>query len=288
MEKRLSPTSIFTTAWNITRSDYWRHFGIILLIIFLYVLLSLIISSLTMGNMILNLQALQEAQQTGNVDELIMQTYSGNLGGIILNMILSLILNVFFTILLLGYALDTVKDRYESIGTLFKRYVNWHNLLNVLMYNLILSFVIIIPFIILMVLMYAVGGLKFGTVSLIILVILLIYIVIRLILTPYYILDKNMDFINAISASWSSMAGNVWPVLGFILLLILAFLGIFLIIIGIGVIFSEMGGGIAALGILLAVVLYIFAIITMELMEIFGIAYSYKEISGSSEIITEE
>jgi len=286
MEQQISPFYIFSKAWNKIWENPLRHFGGLFLIILLYGLLSLLFTSLTIGNVGENFKAVWEAQSTGNFNEIFMETYSARSGGVLLNLLISFVLNILFAILLLGFALDVVRDEYEGIVSLFKKYVNGKNFLGILMISLIFYFVIIVPFILLMGISLAVAGPRLGFILVVVLILALLYVLIRLSLAPFYVIDKDMDFMSALTASWNVTGPHVWSMLGYISLIILSAIAIFFLLgLLVGVFYGGGGGTGAVIAMVIFFILYFISVLFLELLELLGFAYYYEDLNNAGEVV---
>ncbi len=145
--------------------------------------------------------------------------------------LVSLLLSIF----IYGYALDNVRGEYNGIGDVINKYYTSNKIIHFLLYGIIMIMllgIIVAPFL----LAYAGKGMSMGVaaiLSLIILVILL-YIYVRFFYAPFYIIDKGMGAIDALSASWRKSKDNIWDIVWlYILSLLLGLLGLIMLLVGI-------------------------------------------------------
>ena len=189
--KKITASEALTKAWEIFKQNALQHLGIFLLLIFILA---------------------------------IFQSLSKNVVMSIINFIVEFLVAIF----IYGYSLDVIRGEYKGLNAVINKYFTQEKMLNFLIYYvivLLVAAILLLPMIFIIffgatfnkylgLLMAALGSVA------------IFLIMARLFFAPFYIVDKGMNGIDALSRSWQ----DTRPYFGEILLLLL--LQIVLIFVG--------------------------------------------------------
>lgn len=290
MDITINPLSILQKSWEQLKNYFGRHLAIMVSLGILYFLIGFLLNALLMGGFKAQWELWQQAASASNPNEIIMQYYMHHKGGLLINSLLSALINIIFANLFLGYGLDTAKNRYAGFNTLLQRYLSWKKIFHMFMLELFFIFVLFIPaFMLFFLIPLVLGKIPFLAIILdIALVIAFLYVLVRLSLSPFYILDRDDDFLTALTESWNDTAPHVFSM--WVFLMIIMSLGVIMLIVMVFVaaaliaLFEKVS---PAMGILIFTVLYFLTIFMVELLELFGFADYYVEITRNEELSKE-
>jgi len=240
--KTIKAVTAVSQAWQVFKKDPLRHIGVFLLALLIYFILTMFWPA-----------------------------------GI--NTVVNILLAPALALFLYGYALDSVREEYEDLGSTFKKYLTANKYVQGLLAYLA---ILIIAGILISPILYnmykniailpaqnpqALQNMHFsspsGTMALlgIIGMALFIYISLRLLFTYFFIADKDYSFVDAFKASWEATKSHVWEL--FIL---------FLIVVGLTML------GVLAFGVGLIIVLPIIYL---------SYAVFYNAVTGEEEVADE-
>ncbi len=199
----ISLSRIFSRAWEVFKTAPLRHVGVF----FLWLLLLVFLSAIQ-----------QQYHFVG-----------------ILYFLVAFLGNIF----ILGYSLDNIRDEFESIGQVFKKYLTWGKILDFFLYMLMVDLIVLVIILAALGLAYQFNGTHSPWVILIIVLasLLLILLSLRLLFAPYLILDKDYNALDAFSESWRTTGPHLGKILLFYLLsFLIVLLG--LLVFGVGLLIA--------------------------------------------------
>ncbi|NPA43383.1 MAG: hypothetical protein GXO27_05105 [Chlorobi bacterium] len=278
----LSPFEVFQWAWQTLAVNFWRH------VLFLFVLglaltvVSFVLSYILMPDYTKGMWEFMTTYYEYESMEAVMTDLNRlvrlNPFGRFVYQIINLFLLALSMALLFGYGLDTVRGKFEGVKELFRKYVSWGKVLHLIGYILFMFFIVTLPSMVLSFFLAFLFPGKLGFLLVFLVILLFLYILFRLILAPFYIIDRGMSFIDAIAASWTDTGTpNAISIIGYFALLFFAYLGFAFLL----AMFQFIVSNPVAMMFIFFLGLILVQII-LTLLEIFGLSHYYDKLAGAA------
>ncbi len=238
--KKITATYAFSKAWHMFWQNPVKHLGVFLLV-FVVILFVVVINGFI--NLYIRLAFFDGADDSWAFaknyvpdlmdKDLSLSTLFGLLWVILVTEFLVQIIVYMGVLYIYGYALDIVRNRYESITKVFTRYIKFSTVLYYYLYSIVYSFASFLSLIPFIIATLVIPGEYTFIVSIIIWLLLNIYIAIRLSFVVLFLLD-GYDFSEAISQSWKRTKHYVVDIfLLTVLGIVAAILGLLVLVVGI-------------------------------------------------------
>ncbi len=207
--KKITASLAFSRAWEIFKKNPLQHIGVFFFIVIILWLLGFLIMP----------------------DRSAMNSMSAQPSFVPL--IAFIVIEIFATLFMFGYALDIIRNQYKGLGEVFSKYMKGSVFLYVIIFYVLYVLAVIAIFIPLVGLFYILHSKSFIFFGVIIGYLLALYLFIRMFFVVYLLLDGH-DFVDAIQISWKKTKPYIGEIILFyIFSFVVSIIGYIALIIGI-------------------------------------------------------